>query len=305
MTWHGEKTCFHNANTKGVPKRKKTVYQPDAMHALIAKHLDLTHLQAALQKQDSSDPHEMALLVVSAQHPSERKIVLEAKSSGATSDKVQAAQLFLLTEAALRCLRDEPSCAEAMKRVEEAFANQGATADEVTPLLGTAILEEALGYADDPDVFDQPFLLETLQSLVPLASVTEDTLEQWVETFSKSGAKSDIALRLTVAQTLFATAWSDGPALIAAETVDDAVESLSQTVAASDLRHAGEYLIELLHFLADQSLIGPTRLERLSNIARSAADAGEDMADEDEVNEDDADDAMAGEDDEPSNAEDA
>jgi hypothetical protein len=237
------------------------------MHPLIAKYLDLTQLQNALATTEEADAFHTAVRAAGVVFAAEQKTVLAATAQSAASSKVQAAQMFLLTEATLTCLRSDPECAAAMQKVEQAFVAQGATRDEVTPLLGAAVLEEALGYADDPDVFDRPFLLETLQSLIPLASLTEDTLDAWVEHFSKSGDKKDVALRLTVAQTLFETAYGDGPALISAETVDDATEALTERVAAADIAKAGETLVELLNVLSEKSLIGVTRLNRLANIA--------------------------------------
>ncbi len=243
------------------------------MHPLIAQYLDLVQLQNVLHKTAGESAFEEAILQVAKAHAAEAKIIATAKSAQPANAAVQAAQLFITTEATIKVLTADPTCGAAIKRVEQAFLAEGAQSDEVTPLLGAAILEEALGYADDPDVFDEAFLLETFETLIPLATLTEEKVDGWVEAFSKSGDKREVPLRLTVAQTLFTTAWSDGPALITAETVDDTVEALSDTVSAKDMDAAGDALAELLDLLAEKGLIGPTRLQRLRTIAQMAADA--------------------------------
>jgi hypothetical protein len=258
------------------------------MHPLIAQYLDLVQLQNVLHKTTGESAFENAILQVAQAHAGEAKTIVNAKASQPASAAVQAAQLFLTTEATIKVLTDDEACGPAMKRVEQAFLAEGAQPDEVTPLLGAAILEEAYGYADDPDVFDREFLLETFETLVPLASLTEEKVDGWVEAFSKSGDKRAVPLRLTVAQTLFTTAWSDGPALITAETVDDTVEALSNTLSAKDMDAAGDAMTELLDVLADRGLIGQTRLARLQTIAQMATDASTaDHTDEEEDDDND------------------
>jgi hypothetical protein len=249
------------------------------MHPLIARFLDLSATVALLEKGDvpGLDPDEAALVAEATRAPKERAAILGAKGRAQPSNEVQQQAIVLLTRAATARIDSDPALGPKARAALAALGAEGATPDEANALVAQVLLEEAFGYASDPSHFDADYVAETLDSLIPLARLNTDLVDDWLEQFAKRGPKSGQALRLSVAETLLEAAWSEGPQPIAFEHLDDTLERIGDTVAASELEAAKVTLEELVEFLRSQGIIGAQRATRLTQLIKSAAD--EDPAD--------------------------
>lgn len=262
------------------------------MHPVIARFLDLPAAVAALEKKDGEatlDSEESALIAAGERYPKSRKAVLEAKKSKSPSPAAQQHLIVLATRAATAIVALDSLLGPRVESAKAALQKEGASEEEAEDLVAQAVLEEAFGYAEDPDHFDKAYLAETLESLVHLAAMTQDAIDDWLEAFARGGAEGERALRLAVAERLLECAWGEGPQPITPEHVDDALEQLGDAVAASEFPRAVALLVELLEALRTRQVVGPLRLERLSQLARAAGNAGPD-ADEAPAEDEDADD---------------
>ena len=257
------------------------------MHPLIARFLDLPATVAVLEKRGpSQDPDEAALLAEAEKAPGDRSTILLTKGRAQPSSEVQQTAIVLLTRAASARLKDDPTLGPKAAAARASLAAEGATAEEADALIAQVLLEEAFGYASDPSHFDQELVAETLDSLIPLSKLKTELVDDWLDQFAKSGPKSTSALRLSVAETLFEAAWSDGPQPISLEHLDDTLERLTAHVASTDLVAARGALGELLGFLRDKAIVGPERFLRLTQLLESASTEPSTHADEEAEDED-------------------
>ncbi len=249
------------------------------MHPIIARFLDLPAAIATLEKLDTEttlDSEESALITAAAAHPKSRAIVLKAKGAKSPSAEAQQHLIILATRAATQRIAVDSVLGPRVTSARAALEKEGASADEAEGLIAQAVLEEAFGYAEDPDSFDSAYLAETLESLPHLAAVTQDTLDAWFEAFAKEGSAEERALRLTVAEAVLESAWSDGPQPITPEHIDEALEKLADTVAQSEFGKTTQVAEQLLTFLLGKHVIGRERQARLSQIVKTSSGGGAD-----------------------------
>lgn len=256
------------------------------MHPLLRRFLDVSKVTELLE-QPAADADGAALIAAIDAEKDLRRAVLAAKGKAPSQELQQRLIVASTRAAAARLLVDAALGAPARAAIAAVIESGGTEADGVT-LVQQAVLDEAFGWADDPEAFDQTFLAETLTALGPLAKVDSELVETWVDEFVKKGAAPTRPLRLAVAESLLEAAWGDGPQPIAPEHVDDAIDALAGTVASKELERAGETLTEFLAFLGSRQIVGAQRLQRLTDVARSAArapDAGDDEVEADEEEE--------------------
>lgn len=254
------------------------------MHPLIARFLDLSKAAAALEKGDRGtplDPEEAAFYAAAKDDAWAADQIRKARGRKTPPTEAQHAQILLATEAAAAMVSADATLGPKVKRAEAALLAEGATREAADRLITMAVLEEAFGYAEAPDHFDVAYLSETFDTLLALATVTSDTVDDLLDGFAKQ-APAQKVLRLRVAEALFEAAWNEGPVPVTPEHVDDALDSLG----ASEAQQAGEQLAALLAFLAAKGLVGPQRLGRLTAIVKSAAAAGSDADDDEDAEED-------------------
>lgn len=259
------------------------------MHPLIARFIDLPSALLALSKESTEstlDSEEAALITAALAFPKAKAAVLKAKGAKSPSQEAQQQLIVLATRAATARLVVDPMLGPRAASAKAALEKEGASASEADDLIAGAVLEEAFGYAEDPKVFDAEFLAETLDSLVFLAKVNQETLDEWLEAFARGGPAGDRALRLKVAEVLLDSAWSEGPQPITPEHLDDAIEQLADAVAGSEFEKASKTLTEFLGFLAQKQVIGGERKRRLEQVLTSAtargAESEDDEGDQDE-----------------------
>jgi hypothetical protein len=85
-----------------------------------------------------------------------------------------------------------------------------------------------------------------------------------------------------VAEALFESAWSDGPALITAEAIDETIAVLREG-HEKDLEPSLKALLALFKLLESKELLGPERLDRLTDAARRVALGGGDEDEDDDA----------------------
>lgn len=251
-----------------------------AMHPLIARFIDLSNALGVLNKTDSEqtlDSEESAYLAAAAAAPAAKAALLKASTTGKASSDVQQHLIVLATRAATIRIGTDSMLGPRVATARDALKKEGASDGEADDLIAQAVLEEAFGYAEDPGHFDAEYLAETLESLAHLAGVTQEKVDEWLESFAKTGDAAQRPLHLKVSELLLESAWSEGPQPITPEHVDEALEQIADSVAQSEFTRALEALHRFLSFLASQHVLGPMRLDRLSKIVSAASAAGADV----------------------------
>lgn len=254
------------------------------MHPLIARFIDLPAAVSALEKEAADttlDSDEAALIAAAVAFPKARAAILKARGAKTPSSEAQQQLIVLATRAATLRIGVDPVLGPRVTSAKVALQAEGANETEAGDLIAQAVLEEAFGYAEDPEVFDADYLAETFDSLVHLAKVTQEKLDDWIEAFARGGSAGDRALRLKVAEVLLESAWSEGPQPITPEHLDDAIEQLADTVAESEFGKAAQTLTQFLGFLAGQQVIGAQRKARLEQVLTSATARGAESEDDD------------------------
>lgn len=253
------------------------------MHPLLRRFLDVSKVVELLE-QPSPDAEGAALIAAIDSEKDLRRLVLATKGKQPSAELQQRLIVASTRAAATRLLNDDVVGTKA-KAAIAAIVDSGGTEADGHTLVQQTVLDEAFGWAEDPEEFDLTFVSETLDSLVPLATVDADKVEAWVDAFVKKGAANTRPLRLAAAEALLEAAWGDGPQPIAPEHVDDAVDTLAGSVASNELERAGGALAEFLAFLAAERVLGPLRLKRLDDVAKSAV-RSPDVTEEEEADAD-------------------
>lgn len=262
------------------------------MHPLIARFLDFPAAVAALQKDASAsiDGQEAALRLAAAAFPKARSTILKAGATKKPSEDAQQQLIILSTRAASALLNEDAQLGPRVNQAKAALKQAGAQDDEIDNLIAQAVLEEAFGYAEDPGIFDGDYVGETLDSLSHLAVLTQETIDDWLETFARGAPSSERPLRLKVAELVLESAWSEGPQPMTPEHLDDALEQLADSVAESEVEKASATVAQFLTFLAERKVIGKERFSRLEHVLKSATARGlePNESDEDDDEDDDA-----------------
>lgn len=244
------------------------------MHPLMSRFLDVSKVVEVLER-GPQDDDERALVTAIDAEGKLRQQVLASKGKAMVSNDLQQRVIVASTRAAAARVATDPKLGAKVTAAIDAMVAAGGTKDEALGLVQQAVLDEGFAWPEDPEAFDEAFLAETLESLVPLAKVDTDAVEAWVDEFVKQVDGTARPLRLAVAEALLEAAWADGPQPIAAEHVDDAMDALARSVASNELDRAGGALVDFLGFLSKKQLIGATRLARLTEVAKAAAAAPE------------------------------
>jgi hypothetical protein len=255
------------------------------MHPVLARFLDLEQAVNALaksQQEDTLDADEAALVEVASETPELASALTAARGKKQVSPAVQQQLIVLATRAATRRLAQDPLMGPRIASATAALQSQGATAEEAGQLVAQAVLEEAFGFADDPDAFDRDFLAETIDSLSHLAVLDRDRVDEWLDAFTAAGPVGERPLRGRVAETLLEAAWGEGPQPINPEHLDEALDGLVEVLAESERARAAGLMGEFLGFLSSKQVVGPLRLTRLTDILESAATSGELAGDDEE-----------------------
>lgn len=249
------------------------------MHPLMKRFLDVAKVVDVLDAPADDDARALVKALTA-----DGKLVqqLEALGGKPASNELQQRVIVAATRAAAQRLDDDARLGPKARAARQALVAAGGSEDEAATLVQQAVLDEGFGWVDDPEDFDANFLAETLDSLVPLAGVDTDSVEAWVDEFVKAAEAPQRPMRLASAEALLEAAWGEGPQPIAAEHVDDAMDTLARSVASAELERAGQALVDFLRFLATKKLIGQTRLDRLVDVAKAAAHAPE-LGDDEEA----------------------
>jgi hypothetical protein len=258
------------------------------MHPLIARFLDVEKVIEVLRQ--SPDDDDARALVSAIEHDGGLKQQLLAHSRKTVPHETQQRLLVASLKAATeRVLADAELGKEANKALEEAVA-AGASREDARGVIQQAIFEEGFGWPEAPDVFDVPFLRETLATVPALAKLDADAVESLVDRFVKAGEPTARAMRLAVADSVLEVAWNEGAQPIAAEHIDDAMDLLAKSVASRELPLAAQTVATFLGFLESHQLVGPLRRERLIDVAKNAAlapETDEEIPDDEEAEDDD------------------
>ncbi len=239
------------------------------MHPLIAHFLDAAHVRSTLQKAEAGEAlsaREASFARAAQVHPEHRALLL----GGTRSPEVQRAALAISVFAALQELRKDDELGPKAVAAVQALKTGGASAEEAEHLLAMVLFEEAFGFDSDPAHFDLPFVGESLDSLKGLAHLDPAGVEELTDTFVAQASRADRPLHLKVAEALFEAAWSEGPMLVSAEAVEEAMLTLREG-HERDAEPALKATLALLKLLESRGLIGPERFDRLSDAARRAA----------------------------------
>jgi hypothetical protein len=249
------------------------------VHPLIAQFLDASTVRSTLEKADaghSLNPQEMLFYRAAQGHPEHRALL----SGGTKSPEAQRAALAISVFTALDDLRkDEVLGPKAVAGIH-ALTAAGASEDEAELQLAMVLFEEAFGYDTDPAHFDQSFVAESLGTLKTLARLDQPLVEEITESFVNQASRPERPLYQRVAEAVFEAAWSEGPALITAEAVDEALGVLREG-GEKDVEPALKAVLALFKLLESKELLGPERVDRLTDAARRSAKGG-DESDEDE-----------------------
>lgn len=258
------------------------------MHPVIARFLDLGQLIATIEKAQqavSLDADEAAIMAELGQASGLKEQLLKAKGRTQTPRPLQQRAIVVAVRAATQRLLTDEGLGAPSRAAMAALEAEGASTDEAQALVAQVLLDEAFGYAEDPTHFDRDYVKETLATLLSLAKVNADQVDDWLEAFARAEGPTKQALRMTVGEALLDAAWNDGPSPIAPEHLDDALEHLEQTVASADRLQAFEAMKGFIAFLVGKSIIGQERAGRLSTLVDAAA-AGPSESPEEETDED-------------------
>lgn len=244
------------------------------MHPVLARYLNLQTALDTLHRAEQGEPlseDERAFADVATDAEERRAQLLSASGAGKPKPEVQEALVYLAAHAAARALQHDSALQPALAQARAALESEGANAEDVNQFLASIVLEEAFGYDQDADSFDQPFFEETLKSVVELARLTQERVKQLVLAFIKSGDAAERPVFGTAAQSLIEAAWEDGPEPINPEHVDAALELAKEKTPANQLPMLIDGMRKFVAFLGRSGLVGPLRQAELVRAVERAA----------------------------------
>jgi len=204
------------------------------------------------------EPTDEAFVLAARARPDLWSAVERAAGKAHPPEEAQTALLALAAQTATTVLGDDDRLLGPLERARGALEAEGATPDQIEALLGAVLLEEAFGDDLPPDGFDAAFVAESLETLVPLATLTPERVSALETAFAYGPDGAERRVRRIVAHTLCGVAWSEGPDLISREHLEVAAGRLEpeQRVA----------LAEFVDHLVEMRLIGPLRRARLRRV---------------------------------------
>jgi hypothetical protein len=258
------------------------------VHPVIAAFLDVRTALDVLGRAEKGEPlagDEQRFAVAAKHHPDLVRVV-RASQGRRPSEDAQHATILLGVRAALAGIAEDAALAAPARAAREALTAAGADAEQIEQLLGGVLVEEAFTGDQDPTQFDQAFVKESFESLPEIAALDTEKVSELIDAFSRAAAAAERPTALACAETLFSSAWGEGPQSINVEHVDETLEELGQGPEA-ELVAVRKGLETLLRFLSAHKLIGPLRLERLLGHLSAWTPPGDEEADEDEDDDDD------------------
>ncbi|HEY8209759.1 MAG TPA: hypothetical protein VIG99_19865 [Myxococcaceae bacterium] len=250
------------------------------MHPILARFLSVDAAADVLRRADNGEvlrAEERPLAEAARAFPEHRAALAGARKrerGGEPDLEAQQAVVVLAAHAALRALEGDEGLAGPLRAAREALKAEGAGDAESEQLLASLLLEEAFGYEDDPDRFDQEFVRSSLEEIPELAKLTRARVDELVRAFGQAAEPGWATAHELAARTLFETAWSEGPQAINPEHITDALEELAVKFPASERGRSGESLRRMVEFLRGQRLVSAERARRLQGVL-DAREAGE------------------------------
>ncbi len=241
------------------------------MHPTLARFLSLEATAQALQKGDIGGPEERALLEVAAKHPEQRQRVLAGAAQRSADPEAQEAVVFLAAHAALIDVRHDEQLKPVIAAATAALLADGAEEPEVDGILAALLIEEALGYDDDPDEFDRAFYMESVASLESLSKLSPERVNSLRSAFLLASPKTEKRTAEAVADALAELAWMDGPEPVNPEHLHGALELCGERLSKREAAMALPALSRFLELLAAQKLLGPLRRARLDAVLAALA----------------------------------
>jgi hypothetical protein len=258
------------------------------VHPVIAAFLDVKTALDVLSragKGDALSPDEQRFAAAAKEHPDLTRVV-KASQGRRPSEDAQHATILLGVRAALASIGADTQLSPSARVAREALGAAGADPEQIEQLLGGVLVEEAFTGDQDPTTFDSDFVKESFSALPELATLDSDKVAELIEAFAQSVAPDQRATAVACAETLFQSAWGEGPQSINVEHVDEALETLGQGPEA-ELTAVRGALDALLRFLSERRFVGPLRLERLlAHLTAWTPQGNEEEEDQDDEEED-------------------
>jgi len=230
------------------------------MHPITARFLSFSSSKKTLlliQKEMPLDAEELCFAKAAQSRPELAKLILDSKNN--KPEGVQRALFWLSLKAALVSLKQEATLAFAFSETESALQAAGATAEQIECLFLSCLFEEAFESEHDFSEFECAFVLESIQSLAHLASLSEDKLEQVREDFKKQMEPFSASL-LNIFNVFFNEFFEEGLEALSGKHIE-ALYASSFPVEEKELQ-------AFLDFLEAKQWIGPLRKQMLSSKAQ-------------------------------------
>lgn len=214
---------------------------------------------------------ERPFAAVARAAPEQRSQVLAARGQRQPSPEAQQALIFLAAHAAAAALREDPQLGNRLLTARAALSAEGATEPEVDQLIASLVLEEAFGADAEPDEFDAAFFEDTLGEIPELAKLTRERVTGIGEAFTRTAPSDWKTAHRQAAQAVIEVAWSEGPAPVNHEHVEEALERVRGQLGDADAPRAVEAVRRFLSFLNRAGLVSKTRLQRLLHVIDAVA----------------------------------
>jgi hypothetical protein len=234
------------------------------VHPLIASFLDVRTALDVMSRDANGvalTADEQRYATAARAHPDLADEVKTAAGKRPSPD-AQNATILLGVRAALSSIEADKDLAPHAANARTALIKAGANSDQIEQLLGGVLVEEAFTGEQDPTEFDSDFVKESLDDLPQLAQLDGDKVGELIDAFANQTPAEKRAVSLACAETLFHSAWGEGPQSVNVEHLDEALEILTADTP-SELEAARPQMEVLLRFLSAHKLVGPLRLERL------------------------------------------
>jgi hypothetical protein len=246
------------------------------MHPTLRRFLDRSALNAALHKADSgstTEPDERALALAATDLPEEAATLRAEADREPPTPEFQEALLAVAFRAAVHAARTHPSLAAPYATVLERVRALGGEAEDADGFLAMLLAEEGFGDEASPDAFDEGLVVEGLHGVPALLELDQPQVERLLADFAQGQAERGPILAEQVGSSLLEAAWTEGPAPITAEHLEEALEELSERLAEPDRAPAVALLRRFLEHLASLGLVGPQRRARLEGALEREAEA--------------------------------
>jgi|GEM_PF-1502217 len=235
------------------------------MHPITARFLSFSSSKKTLlllQKGMPVDSEELCFAEAAQSRPKLAELILNSKSN--KPEGVQRALFWLSLKAALVSLKKESVFAAAFAETESALLSEGATEEQMESLFLSCLFEEAYESEHDFSEFNAAFVLESLQALFHLASLSEDKLENLKADF-KEYSQSISASAWNIFHAFFDKFFEDGLEMPSGKHI----EALYAQFPSMDETELSTFL----DFLESKKMMGPLRKQKLVSEALQIKEA--------------------------------